>query len=308
MLLSDPDHRVDAMGRNKVFAGLDEKFTAFDTARIAILPVSYDRTSTWIKGADNGPFAIIDASPALEFYDIETDSCVYREGIHTCEARIIKSSPEEMVRVIERDVDNLITAGKFTVLLGGEHSVVIGAIRAFAGRTGDLSVLQLDAHADLRDKYEGSKYNHACVMARVKEEVCPVVQVGIRSMSREEKDMIIPGNTFYARDIAGRPEARGQRLEDWVDKIIDRLSDNVYVTIDLDVFDPSIMPSTGTPEPGGLFWYDVLALLAEVAKKKNVVGFDCVELCPNEVNKAPDFLAAKLVYKFLSYIYKNNKT
>ena len=259
-----------------------------------------DITSTWIKGADKGPFAIIDASYALEFYDIETDFEVYRSGIHTCETLVIKAPPEEMVRIVERDVTNLISAGKFVVLLGGEHSVTIGAVKAFAAKTENFSVLQLDAHADLRDEYEGSKCNHACVAARIKEEVDSLVQVGVRSMSVEEKDAVVPEKMFYAKDvIAGQTG--------WVDKVVDQLSDNVYVTVDLDVFDPSIMPSTGTPEPGGLSWYDVMTLLAVVAKKKNVVGFDCVELCPNEATKAPDFLAAKLVYKFLSYIYKNKK-
>ena len=296
------------MGQNKIFAGLDKQFTALDMARIVILPVAYDITSTWIKGADKGPFAIIDASYALEFYDIETDFEVYRLGIHTCETRVIKAPPEEMVRIVERDVANLISAGKFIVLLGGEHSVTIGAVKAFAAKTENFSVLQLDAHADLRDEYEGSKCNHACVAARIKEQVDSLTQVGVRSMSIEEKDAVVPEKMFYARDIAGRQEARGERREAWVNKVVDQLSDNVYVTMDLDVFDPSIMPSTGTPEPGGLSWYDVMMLFAAVAKKKNVVGFDCVELCPNEVNKAPDFLAAKLVYKFLSHIYKNKKS
>ena len=292
------------MDQKKIFAGLDKQFTALDMARIVILPVAYDITSTWIKGADKGPFAIIAASHALEFYDIETDFEVYRSGIHTCETRVIKAPPEEMVRIVERDVTNLISAGKFIVVLGGEHSVTIGAVKAFAAKTENFSVLQLDAHADLRDEYEGSKCNHACVAARIKEQVDSLTQVGVRSMSIEEKDAVVPEKMFYARDIAGRQEARGERRETWVDKVVDQLSDNVYVTMDLDVFDPSIMPSTGTPEPGGLLWYDALTLLSAVAEKKNVVGFDCVELCPNRANKAPDFLAAKLVYKFLSYVFK----
>jgi agmatinase len=156
-------------------------------------------------------------------------------------------------------------------------------------------VLQLDAHSDLRDEYEGSRYNHACVMARVKE-ICPVVQVGVRSMCVEEKEKINPESTFFAKDIVNNDE--------WIGRVLDRLSLNVYVTIDLDVFDPSIMPSTGTPEPGGLAWYPVMRLLRSLTENKNVVGFDVVELCPTEQNKAPDFLAAKLVYKFLSYIFK----
>ena len=158
-----------------------------------------------------------------------------------------------------------------------------------------MTVLQLDAHADLRDEYDGSKFNHACVMARIKE-LCPAVQVGIRSMDISEKESIDPDKTFFAKDIVD--------TADWIQNVISLLSDNVYVTIDLDVFDPSIVPSTGTPEPGGLGWYEVLSLLKNLSSAKNIVGFDVVELCPNENNKAPDFLAAKLIYKFLSYNFR----
>jgi agmatinase len=186
--------------------------------------------------------------------------------------------------------------GKFIIVIGGEHSVSIGSIQAHAEKYDDLTVLQLDAHTDLRDEYHDSKYNHACVMARVKEK-CPIVQVGIRSMDASEKDSIDSSRTFFAKDIYNNT--------DWIKQVISKLTDNVYVTIDLDVFDPSIMPSTGTPEPGGLLWYDVLMLLKNISKKKNIVGFDVVELCPESHNRAPDFLAAKLIYKFLSYKFGN---
>ena len=273
------------------FADLQGPFTGWDESKIAILPVPYDRTSTWIKGADKGPFSIIASSAALELYDIETDSEVYREGIHTLSPLEVDLPPEEMVKRIEKKVAELITAGKFTVVLGGEHSVSIGSAKAHCGRSENVSVLQLDAHADLRDEYEGSRYNHACVMARVKE-FAPSVQVGIRSMSVEEKERIEDADVFFAGDIVGG--------DIWIENAVARLKENVYVTIDLDVFDPSVMPSTGTPEPGGLTWYSVLRLLRKVAEERNVVGFDVVELCPSEENRAPDFLAAKLIYKFLS--------
>jgi agmatinase len=170
--------------------------------------------------------------------------------------------------------------------------VSIGAIQAHAEKFRNMSVLQLDAHSDLRDKYQDSKFNHACVMARVKE-MCPVVQVGIRSMDIEEKKSMTAGSVFFAEDIYND--------RSYIDSVIEKLTDNVYITIDLDVFDPSVMPSTGTPEPGGMLWYDVLALLKSVCEKKSVVGFDVVELCPNESNKGPDFTAAKLIYKMLAY-------
>ncbi len=282
------------MGQNRDFAALEERFTARDTSRIAILPIPYEKTSTWIKGAEKGPFALLEASLALELYDIETDTEVYRRGIHTCSPLVTDLPPESMAREVEKSVSELLDAGKFVVSIGGEHSVSIGAVKAHSSSVKDMCVLQLDAHADLRDEYEGTRFNHACVMARVTE-FCPAVHVGIRGICLEEKDKLEPENVFFAKDIAGN--------SGWVDPAVDRLSPNVYVTIDLDVFDPSIMPSTGTPEPGGLSWYGVLALLRKVAERKNVVGFDCVELCPDRTNRAPDFTAAKLVYKFLSYIF-----
>jgi len=289
----------------KNFAGLEGELAGFERSAVVILPISYDYTSTWIKGADRGPFSFLEASGALEYYDIETDFEVYKKGIHTAEPLVIDTPPEDMVQKVEKRTRDLIDAGKFIVGVGGEHSVSIGLIKAHALRFGDISVLQLDAHSDLRDEYEGSRYNHACVMARVLE-ICPVVQVGIRSMDADEKSRVDAGNIFFARDIAGRGDnIAGSTYPGWVENVIKRLNDNVFVTIDLDVFDPSIMPATGTPEPGGLSWYDVTGLLRAVSEKKKVIGFDCMELCPDQAMKYADFTAAKLVYKFLSYIFKN---
>jgi agmatinase len=271
---------------------LPEEYSDPENSDIVIIPVAYDGTSTWVKGADKGPAAIIEASANMELYDIETDSEVYKRGIFT--ERLIggEISTIEMVEAVVDNVKYYLGKGKFTIVIGGEHSVNIGSVKAHAEKYEDLTVLQLDAHTDLRDEYNGSKYNHACVMARAKE-VCPIVQVGIRSMDISEKNSTDPSRIFFAKDIHNNT--------DWIKKVISKLSDNVYITIDLDVFDPSIIPSTGTPEPGGLLWYDVLALLKTVSAKKNVVGFDVVELCPDGRNKAPDFLAAKLIYKLLSY-------
>ncbi len=281
------------------FGALPEEYSNLKDSSIVIIPVPYDRTSTWIKGADKGPAAIIEASANMELYDIETDFEVYKKGIFTDAAMKLRENPEEMAEQVKEKVGSYIKRGKFVVVAGGEHSVSIGAIGAFAEKHKKLTVLQLDAHCDLRDEYNGSRYNHACVMARARE-LAPIVQVGIRSMDFSEKRFVNKDNVFFAEDIYNK--------RDWINKVVARLSDEVYITIDLDVFDPSVMPSTGTPEPGGLLWYDVLALLKAVCSRKNVVGFDVVELCPNENNKAPDFLAAKLIYKLLIYKFAGGPT
>ncbi|HOV12557.1 MAG TPA: agmatinase, partial [Bacteroidales bacterium] len=254
--------------------------------------VPYDGTSTWIKGADKGPDAILEASANMELYDIETDSEVYKQGIFTSSPVMEKSSPEKMTSAVYKNALKYVADNRFLITIGGEHSVSVGAIQAHAETYDRLTVLQFDAHSDMRPEYEGSPYNHACAMARAIE-FCPVVQVGIRSMDVEEKKYIIKSRVFFAEERMKNPG--------WMDKAVNLLSENVYLTIDLDVFDPSIMPSTGTPEPGGLFWYEVLEMIRKVNEKCNIVGFDVVELCPNKIDKAPDFLASKLIYKILSY-------
>lgn len=279
------------------YGDLPKENSTYKTAKIAIVPVSYDGTSTWIKGADKGPEAIIKASANMELYDIETDSEVYKQGIFTGKPVTEKSSPEKMAAQAKQAVGKHLQENKFTVLLGGEHSASIGAIAAHKEKYPDMCVLQLDAHTDLREEYHGSKCNHACVMARARE-LCPIVQVGIRSMDAGEKVNLDKSRVFFAENIAGK--------KDWQDKVIAKLNKKVYITIDLDVFDPSILPSTGTPEPGGLGWYEVLELLKKISRKKQIVGFDVVELCPNKNEKSSDFLAAKLVYKLLSYIFLKN--
>lgn len=262
-----------------------------EEASIIILPVPFDAGSTWLKGADKGPEAILAASPALEFYDIETRYEVFREGIFTA-SLVMAETPEEIVDGVYRAVRGHLDSGRFVVTIGGNHTVSIGAARAHAEAFEGISVLQLDAHTDLREEYEGSRYNHACVMARIGE-TCPFVQVGIRSMDSSEAAVLDEERVFYARDIC----RGGMRADD----IVALLEQRVYITIDLDVFDPSIMPSTGTPEPGGLGWYPVLDLLRAVSRQRKVVGFDVVELCPGS-ERAPDFLAARLIYTLLSYI------
>jgi agmatinase len=277
------------------FGGEDSDCVDYKSCKIVIFPIPYDETSTWQRGADLGPDAILEASAHLELYDIETDSEVYLQGIHTLWLPSFPKSPEELAKIIIHNFSSFIRDEKFPVMLGGNHSITPGAVQAAKSCFPDLTVLQLDAHGDLREYYNGSPFNHACTMARVKE-VCPIVQVGIRSLDKTEFRKLDLSRVFFAGDIASKYS--------WVDKVVELLQPHVYVTIDIDIFDPSIIPSTGTPEPGGLDWYQVIGLLREVSKERQVVGFDVVELMPNEYNKAPDFTAAKLVYQFLSYIFK----
>lgn len=282
------------------YGDFEDKYTDYATASIAILPVPYDGTSTWIKGADKGPEALLEASYNMEFYDIETGTEVYRNGIATLEPVTEDSTPEAMSDEVERRMDAILNDGKFPVMIGGEHSVSIGAIRAVARHYDEFSVLQLDAHSDMRDIYEGSTHNHACVMARAKEVATNVTQVGIRSTwPAEEAHNIDPERIFYAYKI--------KEQDGWEEEVSSQLCNNVYITIDLDVLDPAFMPSTGTPEPDGLSYRQVLKLLRKIVSEHNVIGLDVVELCPNDVNKAPDFLASKLIYQFLSLQFEKNK-
>ena len=277
------------------FGDVPKENSKLETAKIVILPVPYDGTSTWGKGADNGPAAIIEASANMELYDIETDSEVYKQNIFTTKPVIENGAPEKMVKKVKAAASEFLSQGKFIVILGGEHSITAGAVQAYAEKFKNLSVLQLDAHSDLRPEYQGSKYNHASVMSRVRE-LCPIAQVGIRSLDITEKPFIDKTRVFLAEEIYNKTS--------WQNQAINKLTDKVYITIDLDVFDPAIMPSTGTPEPGGLGWYQVLEFLKKVISKKELAGFDVVELCPNKNDRSSDFLAAKLIYKLLSYKFQ----
>lgn len=278
------------------YGGLPEEYSNLDTSAIIVLPVPYDGSSTWIKGADRGPEALIEASENMELYDIETGTEVYKYGIHTHKPIEIQGTPDDLVPVVKKTVKDLLSIKKFVVTIGGEHSVSIGAIQAFSEKIPDLCVLQLDAHSDLRYEYNGSQNNHACVMARAKE-VAEIVQVGIRSMDSTEISNMDKNRVFFGHEI--------RRNDKWHSEAISLLKENVYLTIDLDVFDPSIVPSTGTPEPGGMNYYQVLDFLKKVIKEKNVVGFDVVELCPIPANRSSDFLASKLIYQILSLIFSN---
>ena len=274
--------------------GGHEVIYSYEESSIVILPVPYDETSTWMKGADKGPDAVMEASVNLEFYDIETDSEAHKHGIYTLDPVTEKSSPEALVSAVHNKVAWILEEGKFPVLVGGNHSVSIGAFSAVAEKIANLTILQIDAHSDLRQEYEGSRNNHACVMARARE-VAPIVQMGIRSISAEELPHADMNNLYPAYQLHNDNKLYS--------KALDSLNENVYITIDLDAFDPSLMPSTGTPEPGGPGYYEIMHFLRDVAYKRNVVGFDVVELCPNPINKVPDFVAAKVIYQLLSYIF-----
>lgn len=280
------------MNTNKTYAGIPKEYGSAEKAKVVLLPVPYDGTSTWGKGADKGPDAFLDASENMELYDIETDSEVYKEGIYLSEPITDFETPETMVNAVHKTVKEYIKRNKLVTMFGGEHSISIGAIRAFNESFEDLTVLQIDAHADLRKEYLGTKYNHACALYEANE-TTNLVQVGIRSMDHAETLVMDRDKVFFAHEMV---------TDDfWMDSALDLMTDTVYITFDLDAFDPSILPSTGTPEPGGLFWYETLDFLKRVFEEKNVVGFDIVELCPNEVDRSSDFLAAKLYYKMLSY-------
>ncbi|OGZ23965.1 MAG: agmatinase [Candidatus Nealsonbacteria bacterium RIFCSPLOWO2_01_FULL_43_32] len=268
------------------FLGLNEQ--DYEKAKVAIFPVPYNSTTYWKSGTKDGPQAMIEASRHIELYDMETKKDASKQGIFTLELlEPSKNSPEETIARIKNVVDQLLQDGKFPMMLGGEHSITLGAVQAFKEKFDDFSVLQIDAHSDLREEFEGTKFHHACVMKRIKDLGLPITQVGIRSMPEGEEAEHI----FLAPEIP-------------VDRIIATLKENVYLTFDLDGLDTSIMPSTGTPEPGGLGWYEVLNLIKEVAEKRKIIGADVVELDPIPGLTAPDFLAAKLVYKIINYIIK----
>lgn len=276
----------------KYFGDIEGSFTSFDEAGILLQSIPYDGTSTWGKGADKGFKVLMDTSVNLEFYDIETDSEVYQQGIHILPPLTENASPEAVYKSVFDKTNELLKSNKFLTFFGGEHSISIGIIEALTKKFQNLTVLQLDAHSDLRNSYLGSEYNHACAMHQANK-TCNLVQVGIRSMDISEKEFLNRDNCFFAEDMYG--------TTNWMDQSIEKMTNDVYISFDLDALDPSIMPSTGTPEPGGMDWDTTIRYLKKVFAQKNVVGFDIVEFAPIEGLHAPDFLVAKLYYKMLSY-------
>jgi len=282
------------------FGGLSEEHSLYETSRAVIFPVPLERTTTYEHGTRNGPTAILKASQNMELYDEELELEPYKEiGIHTLPPiDTMDGTLDEVITELFTAQCGLLDDDKFPVALGGEHSLTPPLVSAVTKKYKNLSVLQIDAHADLRDEYQGNPASHACAMRRVLE-FCPAVQVGIRSLSVEEAQAIphLRTKVYWANDIVHAP------LKAWIAKVLADLSPNVYLTIDLDGFDPSIIPATGTPEPGGLDWHQVTSLIRAVAQHKKIVGMDVVELLPQPGEHASDFLAAKLIYKSLGYIF-----
>lgn len=283
------------------FGGIDEEqYSSFDDARIVVWPVSYEGTVSYGTGTGDGAMAIVDASRNMELYEEETGSEVYKLGIHTLEEFAARETPEAMMDSLYERTKELLKSGKFICMLGGEHSVSAPVIKAHAEKFHNMSVLQIDAHADLRDTYDGTPHSHASIMARVVKDLrIPSVQVGIRSISAEEARSLntgLPTKIFWAKDVVGKT--------DWIDQAVDSLTENVYLTIDIDGLDPSLVPTTGTPEPGGLGWYETLALIRTLAKKRRIIGMDLVEFSKTDNSDAPAFLCSKLVYKSLAYVFE----
>lgn len=276
----------------KTFAGIEDQYAQRENSKIYLKSIPYDGTSTWGKGADKGFAAFMDAAENMELYDIETNTEVYKEGIHLLPEAPSFASPEEMYQHTYGATKELLKDNKFLTFFGGEHSISIGLIKAHYEHFEDLTVLQIDAHADLRPSYEGTPYNHACAVYDASKNT-NLVQLGIRSMDISEKEHMNYDKVFFADEIMYGGI--------WSDQAMDQITDNVYITLDLDAFDPSILPATGTPEPGGLSWHMVTSFLKTVFEERNVVGFDIVELAPIEGHRASEFLAAKLYYKMLSY-------
>lgn len=282
---------------NHIFAGIEGDHNTLEQARVLLQSIPYDGTSTWGKGADQGFEAFLDAAENMEIYDIETDREVYKKGVHIIDPILENSSPEAVFEEVYKNTRELLNTDKFLTFFGGEHSISIGIIKAFYEAHPDITILQLDAHTDLRPEYHGSPYNHACAVYDASQNT-NLIQVGIRSMDSEELKYLNRNKCYFAEDIFGQT--------DWMDDSISKMTEKVYITLDLDVFDPSIMPATGTPEPGGIHWNTMIQYLRKVFEQKNVLGFDIVELAPIEGLTAPQFLAAKLYYKMLSYKFANS--
>ncbi len=282
----------------KTFAGIPAEFAQKASSAIYLQSIPYDGTSSWGKGADLGFEAFMHAAENMELYDIETGSEVYKRGIYLLPELSGFNSPEQMFSTVYSNTREMLTTGKFLTFFGGEHSISIGIIKAFYEHFDNITILQIDAHADLRPSYEGSPYSHACAVHDASQNA-HLIQVGIRSMDVSEVEYLDPFHCYFAHEM--------HNSDLWMLDSIEKMKDNVYITIDLDALDPSIMPATGTPEPGGLSWYSTLEYLYKVFTEKNVVGFDIVELAPIPNNPSSQFLAAKLYYKMLSYKFENNE-
>ena len=295
--------KLKTLSQKSNFLGIEKEFSSYENSEIVIYSAPLENTVSYGIGTKNGPKEILKASHYVEFYDEENNrELCFEKGIATLPiSNFDKLNSQTAIRKIEKDISKIINDKKFSVMLGGEHTVTLGSVLAHHNAYNNLSILQIDAHSDLRDSYEGSIYSHASVMKRIYVFNKNVVQVGVRAQCKEESELIKKAKikTFYMRDIRG---AESQKK--WQNEVLRSLSKNVYITFDVDGLDPSIIPATGTPEPGGLFWDETLDLIKLVGKKKNIVGFDIVELAPSKFHTASNFIAAKLVYKMLNYAYQ----
>lgn len=292
--------KYSALPLNKNFLAIDKKYSTYENSKIVILQAPYEKTTSYGKGTAKGPAAILKASHYVEFFDEETGKEVcFDAGIAALPPmKFAKLSGKKSLDLIYKNVNEHIKNGKFVITLGGEHSISTAPIKAHFDNYDDLSILHFDAHSDLRDEYEGSKYSHASFAARVAEFTTNITQIGIRAQCKEEYDFIKTKgiNTFYAYRM--RNDGFNYIL---IDRIVKTLKKNVYITFDVDYFDPSIMPATGTPEPNGFYWDETMRLLKKVCEERNLVGFDVVELAPQKSYTFPDFMTAKLIYKILNY-------
>ncbi len=288
---------------DKNFLAIEDEFSDYNKSLVAILPVPYEATTSYGKGTAKGPEAILEASHYVEFFDEETNrELCFEKGIASLKpVKFNGTTGKSALDIIYKNVKKLIDDKKFVVTLGGEHTISTAPIKAHFDSYKDLSILHFDAHSDLREEYEGTKYSHACFASRVAEFTKDITQVGIRAQSKEEYEFIKKNNinTFYSYQIRN-----GKFGDSWADKVISELKKNVYITFDVDYFDPSIMSSTGTPEPDGFYWAETIDLMRKLSKKHNVVGFDVVELAPVKMNPFPDFMTAKLIYKMLNIFIK----
>jgi len=297
--------KIKYYGIKNNFLAIEEEFSNYKNSKIVMLPVPYEQTTSYGKGTAKGPKAILNASHYVEVFDEEMNrELCFEKGNGICSLyplEIKDKKGKKALDIIYENVKQHIDNKKFVITLGGEHSISTAPIKAHYDSYKNLSILHFDAHSDLREEYEGSKYSHASFAARVAEFTKDITQVGIRAQCKAEYDFIKKNNikTFYAFEIRN-----GKYGFDYINRITDSLKENVYITFDLDYFDPSIMPSTGTPEPNGFFWDETMKLLKQLGEKKNVVGFDVVELSPRKDFPFPDFMTAKLIYKMLNYFVK----
>lgn len=276
------------------FGWLDREYSDYTRARVVVLPVPYDSTTTARAGAREGPQAIIDASADMELFDLVLEREPFRAGIHTLpELAVHAGGPAQMVARVQQVAGELIDDGKLVVTLGGEHSIAIGSALAQVERRPNVSILYLDAHADFRDSYLDTPFNHACALRRIAERGVPAVHVGMRSVDVDELAAL------RHMDIPSFPAHAFRHPAEVAEQVIAGLRDEVYISVDLDVFDSGLLPAVGTPEPGGLGWYDVTDLLAEVARRRRIVGFDLMELAPEYGPRASAQLAAKLAYRMI---------